>query len=74
VFSQIKSFLLKLFTDFQSTFIWIFAIGILFCALMVWMGDEHNAPKFKKGLMTCVFGLIIFLLAKQIIQYIDGSF
>lgn len=70
MFTRIGSLLSRLFTDLQTTFIWIFAIGILICAIGVWAGDEQNAPRFKKGLMLSVIGLIVFLLARPIIDYV----
>jgi uncharacterized YccA/Bax inhibitor family protein len=73
MFSTIKSFLLRLFTDFQTTFIWLFAIGILVSALLVWTGGEENAPKFKKSLVVCIVGMMIFLLAKPLVQYMDAG-
>lgn len=73
MFTSIKSFLLKLFTDFQTTFIWLFAIGILITTLGVWMGGEDNAPKFKKGLVISIFGILIFLLAKPLVSYMDAN-
>lgn len=71
MFVTIKNFLLALFTDFQTTFIWLFAIGILVTGLLVWTGGEENAPKFKKGLVVCIVGIMIFLLAKPLVVYID---
>ena len=73
MFTTLKNFINKLFTDFQSTFLWIFALGFLFCGLMVWLGGEENAPKFKKGLLFTICGLVVFLLAKPIVQYLDAG-
>lgn len=73
MFATIKSFLLKLFTDFQTTFIWLFAIGILVSALLVFTGGEENAPKFKKGLIVCIVGMMVFLLAKPLVSYMDAN-
>jgi len=71
MFDQINGLLNSLFTDMQSTFITIFAIGLLICAVGVWAGDEHAGPKFKKGLMFCAMGVVVFLLARPIIDYIS---
>nr|WP_173026412.1 hypothetical protein [Aeromonas sp. Ne-1]AKO69698.1 hypothetical protein [Aeromonas sp. Ne-1] len=71
MFANIKKFFTQLFTDFQSTFTWIFIFGIIFCAIMVGWGGDENAPKFKKGLITCIFGLVIFLSAKLIVEYVN---
>lgn len=73
MFSQIQSLLNTFFTDMQKTFISLFMIGMAFCGIMVWFGDEHNVPKFKRGLMFCAIGLVVFLLAKPIVNYIKGA-
>ena len=73
MFNSIKSLLLSLFIDMQTTFITLFAIGFLFCALMIWQGEEQNAPKFKKGLGFTVAGVVVFLLAKPIVEYVQSG-
>lgn len=55
----------------QSTFITIFMIGLLICAIGVWAGDEQSSPKFKNGLKLSVLGVVLFLLAKPVIDYIQ---
>lgn len=70
MFTRIGYLLNKIFTDLQSTFIWLFAIGILISAVGVWAGGEENAPKFKKGLTMSIAGVVIFLLAKPMIDYV----
>ena len=70
MFNRISGLLEALFTDMQTTFLTIFTIGILICAVGVFAGDEHSAPKFKKGIITCVIGVIVFLLADPIIDYV----
>lgn len=73
MFGRIESLILSLFTDMQSTFIWIFAIGGLFSGLMIAFGGEENAPRFKKMLMWCIVGLVVFLLAKPIVEYVKTN-
>lgn len=73
MFSRIEGFLLSLFTDLQNTLFWIFAFGALFSAVMIGLGSEENAPKFKKGLLFCIIGAVIFLLAKPLVEYIRGN-
>lgn len=73
MFSRIQGLLSTLFTDMQTTFIWIFIIGMIFCGIMLWQGGEENAPKFKKSLIGCGIGLVIFLLAKPIIEYVQTN-
>lgn len=73
MFGRIEGFLLSLFTDFQTTFFWIFGLGLLFCSVMAGFGGDDNAPKFKKGIWLCVGGLILFLLAKPAIEYVKGN-
>ncbi|ACI30587.1 MULTISPECIES: hypothetical protein [Bacillus] len=73
MFTRIQHLLQTLFTDMQSTFIWAFIIGGLVCGLMIWQGDEQNAPKFKKGLLFCGAGVVVFLLAKPFVDYIKAG-
>ncbi len=71
VFDRISAFLNTLFSDMQTTFITIFMIGLLISAIGVWAGDEQSSPKFKNGLKLCVLGVVLFLLAKPVIDYIQ---
>lgn len=73
MFARITKLLNKIFVDLQSTFIWIFAIGILISAIGVWAGGEENAPKFKKGLTLSIIGVIVFLLAKPMVDYVKAN-
>lgn len=69
MFRQLRGLLNSLFGDITSTFITLFAIGILVCGLLAAFGGEENQAKFKRGLLLCVGGLIVFLLAKPIVSY-----
>lgn len=73
MFDRIGGLLQALFNDLQSTFITIFAIGLLICAIGIWAGDEHATPKFKKGLIMCAAGVVVFLLAGPIVNYISNN-
>ncbi|MBU8732516.1 hypothetical protein KM915_20930 [Cytobacillus oceanisediminis] len=72
MFTSIQNLLKGIFGDFQTTFIWLFVIGILISGLLVWLGGEENAPKFKKSLVICIVGLMVFLLASPIVSYVDS--
>lgn len=69
MFEAIDGLLNSLFKDIQSTFITLFAIGFLVCAFGTWAGDEHSGPRFKKGLVLCIGGIVVFLLADPIVTY-----
>ncbi|MEB6550206.1 TrbC/VirB2 family protein [Heyndrickxia sporothermodurans] len=69
MFGKIKKLLTGFTTDIKSTFITLFIIGIMFSGLMVWLGGDENAPKFKKSLLVCCIGLIVFLIASPIVSY-----
>lgn len=71
MFERIDGFLDTVFSDMQSTFITVFMIGLLICAIGIWTGDEQSSPKFKRGLVLSVFGLAVFILAKPIIEYVQ---
>jgi len=73
MFDSINSLLNTLFSDIQSTFITIFAIGFLVCAFGTWAGDDQYGPRFKKGLMLCVGGIVVFLLADPIVTYFQNN-
>jgi len=73
MFERIQGFLNTLFSDMQGTFITIFAIGLLICAIGVWAGDEQSSPKFKNGIKLCVIGVVLFLLAKPVIEYVQTN-
>ncbi|QDY46983.1 hypothetical protein FK545_20555 (plasmid) [Planococcus glaciei] len=71
MFERINGFLNTVFSDMQSTFITVFMIGLLICAIGVWAGDEQSSPRFKRGLVLSVLGLVVFILAKPIIEYVQ---
>ncbi|MFC3210679.1 hypothetical protein [Planomicrobium okeanokoites] len=73
MFDRIGAFLNTLFTDMQGTFITVFMIGLLICAIGVWAGDEQSSPKFKNGIKLCVLGVVLFLLARPVIDYIQTN-
>jgi len=73
MFDRISGLLNTLFNDMQTTFITIFAIGLLVCAVGIWAGDEQATPKFKKGLIMCAAGVVVFILAQPIVNYISNN-
>ncbi|AOZ94942.1 TrbC/VirB2 family protein [Paenibacillus crassostreae] len=73
MFEALQGLLNTLFGDITKTFITLFSIGILVCGLIAAFGGEENQPKFKKGLMLCVVGLVVFVLAKQIVEYFQTN-
>lgn len=73
MFERIDSLLSTLFSDIQSTFITLFAIGLLICAFGTWAGDEQTGPRFKKGLVLCAGGIVVFLLANPIVSYFQNN-
>lgn len=73
MFTSLQALFNTLFGDITKTFITLFSIGILVCGLLAAFGGEENQPRFKKGLISCVIGLIAFLLAKQIVEYFQKN-
>ena len=72
-FLSIKKLLDAMFNDVLSTFITVFCLGFLFCALMLWKGSEESAPKFQKGLIGTIIGIVVFTLAKVIVAYVQAK-
>lgn len=73
MFIRLQGLLNSLFGDITSTFITLFAIGILVCGLLAAFGGEENQAKFKRGLFLCIIGLIVFLLARPIVEYFQRN-
>lgn len=73
MFIRLQGLLNSLFNDITSTFITLFAIGILVCGLLAAFGGEENQAKFKRGLFLCIIGLIVFLLARPIVNYFQSN-
>ncbi|MFS0783353.1 TrbC/VirB2 family protein [Bacillus sp. 1P06AnD] len=71
-FDKIKTLLNTLQSNITNTFITIFIIGIIICAAMAWRGSEENAPRFQKGLMMCIAGLVIFVLGPIIVTWVKS--
>jgi len=70
MFDKLSSLLISFMTDWKSTFITAFIIGILVCmAGAAWGGEEHQG-RFKTGLKTIVVCLIIYILAPDVIDYV----
>ena len=73
MFERIQGLLNTLFGDITNTFITLFAIGILVTGLLAAFSGEENQAKFKKGLIFSIMGLIIFLLERPIVAYIQNN-
>ncbi len=73
MFEAIGGLLTTLFGDITSTFVTLFAIGILVCALGAAFGGDENQGKFKRGLITCIICLVAFLLAGKIVEYFQKN-
>lgn len=73
MFESLQGLLNSLFGDITSTFITLFAIGILVCGLLAAFGGDENQAKFKRGHFLCVVGLIVFLLARPIVNYFQNN-
>lgn len=72
-FAKINSFLNTWTSDLMTLFATLAAIGFIFCAFMVWKGDEENVPKFKKGLTWTGIALIVTILAPAIVKWIQSG-
>ena len=73
MFNKLNSLFTKLFSDIQSTFIWLFIIGLAICGLFAAWGSEEMQPKFKRGFVVCLIGLTVFLLAKYTVDYFQTN-
>ncbi|HZH61509.1 MAG TPA: hypothetical protein VEY70_18460 [Metabacillus sp.] len=71
MFQFIQNLLNALFSDITNTFKTLFAIGALFCGIMIFSGNEENVPRFKRSLLWCIVGFAAFLLVKPMLQYLD---
>lgn len=73
MFESIQSLLNTLFSDISQTFVTLFAIGIVILGILAALGGGDNQSKFKAGLLFCIFGLIVFLLAEPIVSYFQDN-
>lgn len=71
-FAKINSWVTGWAGDVTNLFITIVGIGFVFCAFMVWKGDEENVPKFKKGLLWTGAALAVVVLGPSIVKWIQG--
>jgi type IV secretory pathway VirB2 component (pilin) len=70
MFDSINNLLDAVFTEFRSLGMTIFAIGIIVMAMLTAFGGEENKRSFQRGFVVCLFGLVVFFLAKPIITFI----
>lgn len=73
MFDQIGGLLDSLFSDIQSTFITLFVIGIMILGLLTAFGGQESQGKFKGGLIFCIGGLAVFILAPAIVDYFQNN-
>ena len=73
MFESINSLLDTIFNEFRSLGVTIFAIGIIVMALLTAFGGEENKRNFQRGFVVCVVGIVVFFLAKPLIQFIKTS-
>lgn len=73
MFDSINNLLDTIFNEFRGLGISVFGIGILVMALMTAFGGEENKRKFQSGFFLCVAGMIVFFLAKPIINFIRDT-
>lgn len=70
MFDSLNSLLNTLFIEFRQLGITVFAIGMLAMAVLTAFGGEENKRKFQTGFVIAVAGMIVFFLAKPIIEFI----
>jgi|APAga8741244001_1050109.scaffolds.fasta_scaffold49766_1 hypothetical protein len=72
-FTKIKSWLNGAYSDILSTGIIVFAIGFVICAIGVWRGSDDAVPRFQKGLIWTAGGVIVAVLSKVIVAWVQGG-
>lgn len=70
MFDSLNNLLDTIFSEFRSLGATVFAIGIIVMALLTAFGGEENKRNFQRGFVVCVAGMIVFFLAKPIIDFI----
>ncbi|MED1560099.1 hypothetical protein [Bacillus paramycoides] len=73
MFNKLSALLIAFMTDWKSTFITIFIIGILVCAAGSAFGGDEHSGKFKSALKTIIICLVLYLLAPEIVDYVKGK-
>ncbi|OUB36715.1 hypothetical protein CN980_09795 [Bacillus cereus] len=73
MFGKLSALLIAFMTDWKSTFITIFIIGILVCAAGSALGGDEHSGKFKSALKTIVICLVLYLLAPEIVDYVKAK-
>lgn len=70
MFDSLNNLLNTIFIEFRQLGITIFAIGIIVMAMLTAFGGEENKRSFKAGFVICLVGMIVFFLARPIIDFI----
>lgn len=73
MFESIKALLNTIFGEMRSIGVTIFALGLIVMALLTAFGGEENKRTFQRGFVVCVFGIIVFFLAKPIVTFFQGN-
>ncbi|MDJ0333276.1 hypothetical protein [Planococcus sp. S3-L1] len=73
MFDSLNGLLNNIFIEFRQLGITIFAIGMLAMATLTAFGGEENKRKFQTGFVIALAGLVVFFLAKPIIEFIRTS-
>lgn len=72
-FTQTDIFIKASYSSMLNLALTAFGVGFLFCALMIWKGDEESVHKFKKGAFWTGVGVVGVVLAKGIVLWISAG-
>lgn len=73
MFDSLNNLLNTIFIEFRQILITLFAIGLLVTASLTAFGGEENKRKFQQGFVISLIGLIVFFLAKPIIEFVRST-
>jgi len=73
MFESLRGLLDTVFSEFRTLGITIFAIGLIVMALLTAFGGEENKRTFQKGFVICCAGMVVFFLAKPIVNFFQGN-
>ena len=73
MFTSLNNLLDSIFNEFRTLGTTLFAIGLIVMALLTAFGGEENKRTFQRGFIICLFGMIVFFLAKPIVTFIKTT-
>lgn len=73
MFETLKDLLDKIFTEMRGLGVTVFSLGLIIMALLTAFGGEENKRTFQRGFVVCIFGIIVFFLAKPIVNFFQGQ-